>query len=43
MDGDWADVKPKKKTQKKQTQQGPSGSSYGGVTAKGTLIAGPIQ
>merc|ERR1711957_1120706 len=29
--------------QKKKMEQGPAGSSYGGVTAKGTLVAGPIQ
>merc|ERR1712127_407338 len=38
MDGEWADVK-----QKKKMEQGPAGSSFGGVTAKGTLVAGPIQ
>ena len=43
MDGEWADVKQKKKPQKKKMEQGPAGSSYGGVTAKGTLVAGPIQ
>jgi len=43
MDGEWADVKVKKKKAPKQQAQGPAGSSYGGVTAKGTLVAGPIQ
>ena len=43
MDGEWSDVKAKKKPQKKQQVEGPKGSSYGGVTAKGTLVAGPIQ
>ena len=42
MDGDWEDVKAKKKPQKKPQQQQMAGSSYGGMTAKGTLVAGPV-
>ena len=44
MDGEWEDVKAKKKAKKPQQQAGgPTGSSFGGITAKGTLVAGPIQ
>lgn len=43
MEGEWTDVKSKKKAPKKQQEVGPTGSAYGGVTAKGTLVAGPIQ
>lgn len=43
MDGEWEDVKAKKKVTKPKQQQGPTGSQYGGLTAKGTLVAGPIQ
>lgn len=42
MDGEWEDVKAKKKPQKKPQNQ-PSGSTYGGMTAKGTLVCGPVQ
>ena len=43
MDDEWHDVKQKKKKQKPQQMQGPAGSQYGGMTAKGTLVAGPVQ
>ena len=43
MDGEWEDVKSKKKVQKKPQQQQMAGSSYGGMTTKGTLVAGPVQ
>ena len=43
-DDEWHDVKAKKKPQKKPQQMGgPSGSQMGGMTAKGTLVAGPVQ
>ena len=42
MDGEWEDVKAKKKPQKKPQQQ-PQGSADGGMTAKGTLVCGPVQ
>ena len=42
MDDEWNTVKDKKKTKPKRPQNVDS-TSYGGKTAKGTLIAGPVQ
>ena len=43
MDGQWEDVKAPKKFKPKPQNNNVAGSSYGGMTAKGTLVAGPIQ
>ncbi len=43
MDGEWEDVKPKKVVKKPKQTNAPTGSAYGGLTAKGTLVAGPIK
>ena len=43
MDGEWENVKDKKKAHKPKPQQQVSGSQFGGMTAKGTLVAGPVQ
>ena len=42
MDGEWENVKAKAVYKPKPKQQ-VAGSQYGGMTAKGTLVAGPIQ
>ena len=43
-DDDWAEVKTKKKFKPMtQSKNGGGGIQYGGMTAKGTLIAGPVQ
>ena len=43
MDGEWAEVKNTKKKAPKPQMQAPQGSRYGGKTAKGTLVAGPVN
>ena len=42
MDGEWENVKAPKKANKPKPQQQAAGSSYGGMTSKGTLVAGPV-
>ena len=43
MDDEWETVKSKKKPQQKKPQQTSGGVQWGGKTAKGTLIAGPVK
>ena len=43
MDGDWAEVKQKKKPPKKNLQQADQGGDYGGKGKKGMLVAGAIK
>ena len=43
MDGEWSEVKEKKKKAPKPQMNAPQGSRYGGKTAKGTLVAGPVN
>lgn len=43
MDGEWTEIKAKKKQAPKPQMNAPQGSRYGGKTAKGTLVAGPVN
>ncbi len=41
-DEDWSEVKAPKKKKMKPMVMGSGPTQYGGMTAKGTLIAGPV-